>query len=128
MNYEEYKNIRQQVLKSDANIPALLEELWEVDFETWKDIRFLLLNSMMFSEPRNIPLEQHIYQDIIQGCIQRAIAAWPGWYFGIIKYSEYQDRYHAVVEPPLKIQYIHDASTPAAALLAAYIEAVRASK
>ncbi len=59
---------------SDANIPALLEELREVDFETWKDIRFLLGNVGMDNGPREIPLEQHIYQDLIQGCIQRAIA------------------------------------------------------
>ena len=108
---------------SDANIPALLEELWEVDFETWKDIRFLLLNSMMFSEPREIPLEQHIYHDIIQGCIQRAIAA-------IRKIFDIEmldiSLYEARVYDRANILGKATASTPAAAILAAYIEAKRA--
>ena len=117
---------------SDANIPALLEELWEVDFETWKDIRFLLLNSMMFSEPREIPLEQHIYHDIIQGCIQRAIAAirkkdfLADCFFDIemLDISLYEARVYDRANILGKVT----ASTPAAAILAAYIEAVRASK
>ena len=115
---------------SDANIPALLEELWEVDFETWKDIMFLLSNSTMFPEPREIPLEQHIYHDIIQGCIQRAIAA-RGW--------EYQVAYNPHIGPdgrhgqayiwPLSEVtkcYESEEDTLAAAILAAYIEAKRA--
>ena len=113
-----------------ATIPLLLEELWEVDFETWKDIRFLLLNSMMFSEPREIPLEQHIYHDIIQGCIQRAIA-------GRIEtgaFAGYMLLYDLMgCEATITMGKEHDyddieerADTPAAAILAAYIEAVRA--
>ena len=110
---------------SDANIPALLEELWEVDFETWKDIRFLLLNSMMFSEPREIPLEQHIYHDIIQGCIQRAIAAIRKIFdIEMLDISLYEARVYDRVNILGKVT----ASTPAAALMAAYIEAKRASK
>ena len=113
-----------------ATIPLLLEELWEVDFETWKDIRFLLLNSMMFSEPREIPLEQHIYHDIIQGCIQRVIAA-RGWmpiislhWVGIerkipVWYVDIRDHENFTIKS-------HQADTPAAAILAAYIEAKRA--
>ena len=107
---------------SDANIPALLEELREVDFETWKDIRFLLLNSMMFSEPREIPLEQHIYHDIIQGCIQRAIAE-KGWSYQQMLYQN-----PTIYEAYLigHRETIRRASTPSAAILAAYIEAKRA--
>ena len=108
---------------SDANIPALLEELWEVDFETWKDIMFLLSNS-------EIPLEQHIYHDIIQGCIQRAIAAirkkdfLADCFFDIemLDISLYEARVYDRVNILGKVT----ASTPAAAILAAYIEAGRA--
>ena len=112
---------------SDANIPALLEELWEVDFETWKDIRFLLSNSMMFSEPREIPLEQHIYHDIIQGCIQRACSA-RGWFIHLwlgIELNQVEIWY-----TPDRKEHYHmlEASTPAAAILAAYIEAKRAMR
>ena len=114
---------------SDANIPALLEELREVDFETWKDIRFLLSNSMMFPEPREIPLEQHIYHDIIQGCIQRAIAA-RGWDISIWIYNgEWQAmirREMGYVNPDH--MHIGASYTPAAAILAAYIEAKRATR
>ena len=115
---------------SDANIPALLEELWEVDFETWKDIRFLLSNSMMFPEPREIPLEQHIYHDIIQGCIQRAIAARPDHW--IISQWMSQDKWQAMIRRGPRgytdPEYMHigEGDTPAAAILAAYIEAVMA--
>ncbi len=116
---------------SDANIPALLEELWEVDFETWKDIRFLLLNSMMFNEPREIPLEQHIYHDIIQGCIQRAIAAHPDW---IVSQWRCKNKWRAAIRRGPKSysnpEYTHIAENdaPAAAILAAYIEAKRATR
>ena len=101
---------------SDANIPALLEELWEVDFETWKDIMFLLSNS-------EIPLEQHIYHDIIQGCIQRAIAAIRKIFdIEMLDISLYEARVYDRVNILGKVT----ASTPAAAILAAYIEAGRA--
>ncbi len=115
---------------SDTAITALLEELREVDFDAWKDIRFLLGNVGMDNGPREIPLEQHIYQDLIQGCIQRAIAA-RGW--------EYQVAYNPHIGPdgrhgqayiwPLSEVtkcYESEEDTPAAAILAAYIEAVRA--
>lgn len=107
---------------SDTAITTLLEEMWEVDFETWKDIRFLLLNSMMFPEPRETPLEQHIYHDIIQGCIQRAIVE-KGWSYQQILYQN-----PTIYEAYLigHRETIRRASTPAAAILAAYIEAVRA--
>jgi hypothetical protein len=116
---------------SDANIPALLEELWEVDFETWKDIRFLLLNSMMFSEPREIPLEQHIYHDIIQGCIQRAIAAHPDWImFQWRRAGKWRTSIRRGLSGYSDPEYMHivENDTPAAAILAAYIEAKRAMR
>ena len=105
-----------------ATFTTLLEELWEVDFETWKDIKFMLLNSMMFQEPRVIPLEQHIYHDIIQGCIQLAIAE-KGWSYQQILYQN-----PTIYEAYLigHREKIRRANTPAAAILAAYIEAVRA--
>ena len=113
---------------TDITTPALLEELWEVDFDAWKDIMFLL----MFHEPREIPLEQHIYHDIIQGCIQRAIA-------GRIEtgaFAGYMLLYDLMgCEATITMGKEHDyddieerADTPTAAILAAYIEAVRASK
>lgn len=116
---------------SDTTVPALLEELWEVDFETWKDIMFLISNSMMFNEPREIPLEQHIYHDIIQGCIQRAIAA-RGWEYQIAYQPIKSDdrRAQAYIWPPDEILkcYESEADTPAAAILAAYIETKRAMR
>ena len=116
---------------SDANIPALLEELREVDFETWKDIRFLLSNSMMFSEPREIPLEQHIYHDIIQGCIQRAIAAHPDWImFQWRRAGKWRTSIRRGLSGYSDPEYMHivENDTPAAAILAAYIEAKRAMR
>ena len=115
---------------SDTAITALLEELREVDFDAWKDIRFLLGNVGMDNGPREIPLEQHIYHDIIQGCIQRAIA-------GRIEtgaFAGYMLLYDLMgCEATITMGKEHDyddieerADTPAAAILAAYIEAVRA--
>ena len=112
-----------------ATIPLLLEELWEVDFETWKDIRFLLSNSMMFPEPREIPLEQHIYHDIIQGCIQRAIAA-REWGTTQVSHATWEtgSRYICQIRlpGPFPLDFYGTATAPAAVILAAYIEAVRA--
>ena len=109
-----------------ANIASHLEELWEVDFETWKDIVFLL----MFHEPREIPLEQHIYHDIIQGCIQRAIAARPDkWIMSMwSRPNEWQAMIRRGSKGYIDPEYMHIGAgdTPAAAILAAYIEAVRA--
>jgi len=116
---------------SDTAITALLEELREVDFETWKDIRFLLLNSMMFSEPREIPLEQHIYHDIIQGCIQRAIAAHPDWImFQWRRAGKWRTSIRRGLSGYSDPEYMHivENDTPAAAILAAYIEAKRAMR
>ena len=116
---------------SDANIPALLEELREVDFETWKDIRFLLSNSMTFHEPREIPLEQHIYHDIIQGCIQRAIAAHPDWImFQWRRAGKWRTSIRRGLSGYSDPEYMHivENDTPAAAILAAYIEAKRAMR
>ena len=109
-----------------TTITTLLEELQEVDFEVWKDIRFLAANTMVFPEPRDIPLEQHIYQDLIQGCIQRAIAAKNGWNFkqGLRRTD---GMYWAIVDSGYPGKRIF-ADTPAAAILAAYVAAKRASK
>lgn len=113
---------------TDTTTPALLGELREVDFETWKDIRFLLSNSMMFPEPREIPLEQHIYHDIIHGCIQRAILE-KGWKY-VVSNDRARQPYGQIGIPisNIRTEYQHRnyADTPAAAILAAYIEAVRA--
>ena len=115
---------------SDTAITALLEELREVDFDAWKDIRFLLGNVGMDNGPREIPLEQHIYQDLIQGCIQRAIAARPDHW--IISQWMSQDKWQAMIRRGPRgytdTEYMHigEGDTPAAAILAAYIEAVRA--
>ena len=114
-----------------TTITALLEELQEADFEVWKDIRFLLANAMMFPEPRDIPLEQHIYQDLIQGCIQRAIAAHPDWImFQWRRAGKWRTSIRRGLSGYSDPEYMHivENDTPAAAILAAYIEAVRASK
>lgn len=115
-----------------ATIASHLEELREVDFDAWKDIRFLLGNVGMDNGPREIPLEQHIYHDIIQGCIQRAIA-------GRIEtgaFAGYMLLYDLMgCEATITMGKEHDyddieerADTPAAAILAAYIEAKRAMR
>ena len=115
---------------SDATITALMEELREVDFATWKDIRFLLGNVGMDNGPREIPLEQHIYQDLILGCILRAIAERPDHW--IISQWMSQDKWQAMIRcgprgyTDPEYMHIGEGDIPAAAILAAYIEAVRA--
>ena len=115
-----------------ATIASHLEELREVDFETWKDIRFLAANTMVFPEPRDIPLEQHIYQDLIQGCIQRAIAGRieTGAFAG---YMLLYDRMGCEATITMGKEHDYDdieerADTPAVAILAAYVAAKRASR
>ncbi len=115
---------------SDTAITALLEELREVDFDAWKDIRFLLGNVGMDNGPREIPLEQHIYQDLIQGCIQRAIIK-KGWKY-VVSNDRARQPYGQIGIPisNVRIEYQHRnyADTPAAAILAAYIETKRAMR
>ena len=105
---------------SDANIPALLEELREVDLETY--VRFLRLKSASLGEIQDIEATELIDHDIIQGCIQRAIAE-NGWSYQQILYQN-----PTIYEAYLigHREKIRRANTPAAAILAAYIEAVRA--
>ena len=113
-----------------ATITALLEELKEVDFETWKDVKFLLSNFMIW-EPRDIPLEQNAYQDIIQGCIQRAIAVHK-WGMTLVCHAEWEEGSRHICQirlpGPFPLDFYGTAYTPAAAILAAYIEAVRAMR
>lgn len=113
---------------SDANIPALLEELREVDLETY--VCFLRLKSASRGEIQDIEAMELIDHDIIQGCIQRVIAA-QGWmpiislhWVGIerkipVWYVDIRDHENFTIKS-------HQADTPAAAILAAYIEAKRA--
>ncbi len=113
-----------------TTITALLGELREVDFEAWKDVKFLLSNFMIW-EPRDIPLEQNAYQDIIQGCIQRAIAAHPDWImFQWRRAGKWRTSIRRGLSGYSDPEYMHIAEndTPAAAILAAYIEAKRAMR
>ncbi len=113
-----------------TTITALLGELREVDFEAWKDVKFLLSNFMIW-EPRDIPLEQNAYQDIIQGCIQRAIAAHPDWImFQWRRAGKWRTSIRRGLSGYSDPEYMHivENDTPAAAILAAYIEAKRAMR
>ena len=110
---------------TDTTTPALLGELREVDADTYREIQKRLLHYMIAPQ-----MDAPIVLDHIQGCIQRAIAA-RGW--------EYQVAYNPHIGPdgrhgqayiwPLSEVtkcYESEEDTPAAAILAAYIEAVRA--
>lgn len=109
-----------------AAIAALLEELREVDFEAWKDVKFLLSNFMLWPKPRDMPLEQNAYSDIIQGCIQRAIVS-KGGDWRVESWNSPKGLFHRAEIIGWKGgEYKQDASTPAAAILAAYTKAVRA--
>jgi hypothetical protein len=106
----------------------LLERLKVADTETWEEIVDWI------GAKKGAKFEGYdtdLAHALIQDSLQRAIATKEGWYFSVVKFSEYKDRYHALVEPPLKaqIQYDHpihvsNAPSPAAALLAAYLEAL----
>ena len=110
---------------SDANIPALLEELREVDLETY--VCFLRLKSASRGEIQDIEAMELIDHDIIQDCIQRARP--DHW---IISQWMSQDKWQAMIRRGPRgytdPEYMHigEGDTPAAAILAAYIEAVRA--
>ena len=117
---------------SDTAITALLEELREVDFDAWKDIRFLLGNVGMDNGPREIPLEQHIYQDLIQGCIQRAIQARDDLIVSLWTEEHKDNSWTALIRimpggyTDMNKVHIAEADTPAAAILAAYVAALEA--
>lgn len=125
-----------------TEMSELLEKLKQLDLDTFKDIYITFANYIQDMrpwderkaggpldincfQPRH-PMEQNVYDAIIQGEVQRAIATKDGWYFSVVKFSEHADRYHALVEPPLKPQYQCDGPSPCHALLAAYIAALEA--
>lgn len=99
---------------SDTTIPALLEELREVDADTYREIQKRLLHYMIAPQ-----MDAPIVLDHIQGCIQRAIAE-KGWSYQQILYQN-----PTIYEAHLigHRETIRRASTPSAAILAAYIEA-----
>ena len=114
---------------SDANIPALLEELREVDLETY--VRFLRLKSASLGEIQDIEATELIDHDIIQGCIQRAIAAHPDWImFQWRRAGKWRTSIRRGLSGYSDPEYMHivENDTPAAAILAAYIEAKRAMR
>ena len=104
---------------SDTTIPALLEELREVDADTYREIQKRLLHYMIAPQ-----MDAPIVLDHIQGCIQRAIAE-KGWSYQQILYQN-----PTIYEAYLigHRETIRRASTPSAAILAAYIEAKRATR
>ena len=115
---------------SDATTPALLEELREVDPETMTAINFYSKGLQGFDIDTNP--NRLVKEDIIQGCIQRAIAAHPDhWILSMWTYPAGWQvmirRGHKGYTDP-EYMHIGEDDTPAAALLAAYIEAVRAMR
>ena len=112
---------------TDTTTPALLGELREVDADTYREIQKRLLHYMIAPQ-----MDAPIVLDHIQGCIQRAIAARPDHW--IISQWMSQDKWQAMIRRGPRgytdPEYMHigEGDTPAAAILAAYIEAVRASK
>ena len=112
---------------TDTTITTHLEELREVDADTYREIQKRLLHYMIAPQ-----MDAPIVLDHIQGCIQRAIA-------GRIKtgtFAGYMLLYDLMgCEATITMGKEHDyddieerADTPAAAILAAYIEAKRAMR
>lgn len=119
---------------TDAAIAALLEELREVDETTWEKIQYGVVFGKGLDESR-VPYESlgvQMAHDHLQGCIQRAIAARPDHW--IISQWMSQDKWQAMIRRGPRgytdPEYMHigEGDTPAAAILAAYIEAVRAMR
>ena len=112
---------------TDTTIAALLEELREVEPLLWEKITYLDQGD------RVIKFAYQVLDDFaldhLQGCIQRAIAA-RGWDISIWIYNgEWQAmirREMGYVNPDH--MHIGASYTPAAAILAAYIEAKRAMR
>ena len=100
-----------------TEIKALLERLKKVDPETYDVIGYGM-------QSVDIELEE----DIIQGCIQRAIVE-KGWKY-VVSNDRARQPYGQIGIPisNVRTEYQHRnyADSPAAAILAAYIEAVRA--
>ncbi len=113
---------------TDTTTPALLGELLEVDPETMTAINFYSKGLQGFDIDTNP--NKLVKEDIIQGCIQRAIAARPDHW--IISQWMSQDKWQAMIRRGPRgytdPEYMHigEGDTPADAILAAYIEAVRA--
>jgi hypothetical protein len=115
---------------TDATIAALLEELREVDPETMTAINFYSKGLQGFDIDTNP--NKLVKEDIIQGCIQRATTARPDHW--IISQWMSQDKWRATIRRGPRgytdPEYMHigEGDTPAAAILAAYIGAKRASR
>ncbi len=105
-----------------------LELLQKLDLEAWKDIIFPIKNCLV-EVPRN-PLEQGIYEALVQAGVQRAIekngTAWD--------ISARIEGYAAIIYDPVHghwcgMEHSFRSETygdsPADALLAAFIEAIR---
>ena len=113
---------------SDANIPALLEELREVEPLLWEKITYLDQGD------RVIKFAYQVLDDFaldhLQGCIQRAIVG-AGWKY-VVSNDRARQPYGQIGIPisNVRTEYQHRnyADTPAAAILAAYIEAKRATR
>ena len=110
---------------SDTTITTLMKELLEVDEKTWNVIylRIMRISGIMPEDDEG--------QDIIHGCIQRAIAAHPDWImFQWRRAGKWRTSIRRGLSGYSDPEYMHivENDTPAAAILAAYIEAVRASK
>ncbi len=111
---------------SDTTIPALLEELREVEPLLWEKITYLDQGD------RVIKFAYQVLDDFaldhLQGCIQRAILE-KGWKY-VVSNDRARQPYGQIGIPisNVRTEYQHRnyADTPAAALMAAYIEAVRA--
>lgn len=104
------------------DLTPILEDLRGVDFETWKDVKFALVNACLsIDSPGRTLIEESTRSDIIQGCIQRAIAARDWSYKQGLRRTD--GMYWAIVDrsgcPGKRIF----TAIPTAAILAAYIAA-----
>jgi len=115
---------------SDTTIATLLEELREVDETTWVKIQYGVVFGKGLDESR-VPYESmgaQMAHDHLQGCIQWAILE-KGWKY-VVSNDRARQPYGQIGIPisNVRTEYQHRnyAVTPAAAILAAYIEAVRA--
>lgn len=111
------------------DLAGLLVELQAVDYGLWEEIGNIQLKGMLETDPLN----EHEIHDLIQGCIQRAIAAWDkldgasicitpslrdiGKEFNVEIYFRDHTR---------KID--SDSDSPTAAILAAYVAARKAMR
>ena len=118
-----------------------LELLKKLDLESWKDIIFPIKNCLV-EVPRN-PLEQGIYEALVQAGVQRAIEA-KGWVFEVEGKVGIDGVYHPMAGYIADIYKLADgydgdyfnqrhkhllnesvADSPADALLTAFIKAIQ---